>query len=174
VLVPVAMNKIPLTSQISIFNGIWFVFRDGDREIAAHCSILGLERTFVNGRLIFKKRSFSKTSNYQFDFDGNLYEVLVLVYKLETTQTECSLTKDGICIEKFKAYYKIDRTPMPIGMQLLIVIIGLPILLLFIHITIFFKISIWLYFVVSAISIYSFPTVWVIRKRLKFIIETIR
>jgi hypothetical protein len=174
VLVLTAMNKIPLTSQISIFNGIWFVFRDGDREIAAHCSILGLERTFVNGRLIFKKRSFSKTSNYQFDFEGNLYEVLVLVYKLETTQTECSLIKDGICIEKFKAYYKIDRTPMPIEMQLLIVLIGLPILLLFIHITMFFKISIWLYFLVSVISIYSFSTVWVMRKRLKFIIETIR
>jgi hypothetical protein len=165
------MNKIPLTSQISIFNGIWFVFRDGDREIAAHCSILGLERTFVNGRLIFKKRSFSKTSNYQFEFEGNLYEVLVLVYKLETTQTECSLIKDGICIEKFRAHYKIYSTPMPVMMQLFMVLIGLPILLLFMHITIFFKIPLWLYFLISGIGIYSIPIVYVVKKRLRFIIE---
>jgi hypothetical protein len=99
------MTKIPSTSQASFIKGLWFIFRDGDREIAAHGSTLGQERIFVNGKLVSQKRSLSKKSTHQFIFEGNMYEIMFVMPKTSITEMECSLTKDNICIEIFKAHY---------------------------------------------------------------------
>jgi hypothetical protein len=95
----------------------------------------------------------------------------VLVYKLETTQTECSLIKDGICIEKFKVYYKIDRTPIPIINQLFTAFLCLSIVALFAHTAVTFRMPFWLYFLILGSATHSISAVWAIKKRLKFIIE---
>jgi hypothetical protein len=50
------VNKIPAISQFNFPDGAWFIFKDGDREIAAHNSILCLERIFINGKLVLKKK----------------------------------------------------------------------------------------------------------------------
>jgi hypothetical protein len=100
------MTKIPSTSQASFIKGLWFIFRDGDREIAAHGSTLGQERIFVNGKLVSQKRSLSKKSTHQFIFEGNMYEIMFIVSKTSSTEMECSLTRDNICVGIFKTYYK--------------------------------------------------------------------
>ena len=169
------MNKIPATSQFSLLKGIWFVCRDGDREIAHHNSILGLERIFINGKLIFKKRILSeigKSNKRQFTFEGNIYEVLILTSKVQTTQIEGFLVKDGICLEKFKLYYKLDQTPVPIIKQLLIALLCSPIILPLTYFAITFKISLWLYLLFLGIFVHGISTIWVLRKRLKLIFET--
>ena len=53
------MSKIPATSQVTPFGGIWFVFRDGDREIVAHNSLLSKESVYINQKVVSKNRSFS-------------------------------------------------------------------------------------------------------------------
>jgi hypothetical protein len=100
------MTKIPSTSQASFIKGLWFIFRDGDLEIAAHGSTLGQERIFVNGKLVSQKRSLSKKSTHQFISEGNIYEIMFVVSKASSTEMECSLTRDNICIGIFKTYYK--------------------------------------------------------------------
>jgi hypothetical protein len=100
------MNKIPLTSQASFFKGLWFIFRDGDQEIAAHSSALGKERIFLNGNLMSEKRSLGKTSKHQFICDEIEYAVVYSVVKASVMNLECSLLKNSICIASFKAYHK--------------------------------------------------------------------
>lgn len=166
------MNKIPLTSQFNLFKGIWFVFRDGDREIAHHNSILGLERIFINGRLIFKKRILSKISNTkrQFTFEGNLYEVLILISKVQTTEVECSLTKDGVHLDKLKAYYKFDGIPISTKKQLELCLPGAILTVCF---NIFFNTPFWLYLPILVISVYAPLVTYTIRKHMRLIVEKV-
>jgi hypothetical protein len=101
------MNKIPLNSQVSLLKGFWFIFRDGDREIAAHGSALsGRERIFVNGQLVSEKRSLSMTSRHQFSWEENMYEIMFHIPRILAGRMECSLMKDGIFVECFKTSYK--------------------------------------------------------------------
>jgi hypothetical protein len=63
---------IPENTEASLYKGLWFVFKDDDRDIAMHSSALsGQERIFVNGELVSKKRVFSLKSNHRFYFEGN-------------------------------------------------------------------------------------------------------
>jgi hypothetical protein len=107
VLVPIAMNKIPLTSQFNLFKGIWFVFRDGDREIAAHNSLFAKERVFINGEIVSENRSLNRIGKHQFIFNRSEYEVVFNVSKVIKGEMECSLFKNNLCIGKFKTYYSI-------------------------------------------------------------------
>jgi hypothetical protein len=43
------MSKIPTTSQITPSEGIWFVFKDGEREIAVNNSYLAKESVYLSG-----------------------------------------------------------------------------------------------------------------------------
>jgi hypothetical protein len=104
------MNKIPLTSQASFFKGLWFIFRDGDQEIAAHSSVLGKERIFLNGNLMSGKRSLGKSSRHQFIFEEIEYAVVYSIVKASAMNLECSLLKNSICIASFKAYHKQKST----------------------------------------------------------------
>lgn len=101
------MNNIPHNSQFALLQGFWFVFRDGDREIAANSSALtGQERVFANGQLVSKQRSFRMVSKHQFSWQGNTYDVVFRVPQIFTGKMECSLTKDGVFIGCFKTSYK--------------------------------------------------------------------
>lgn len=99
------MNKIPTTSQASLSEEPWFIFRDGDRRIAANGSwFTGRERVLVNDSLISKKRSWNMTSNHQFIFEEDVYEV-VFYLLISTGNVKCFLTKNGICIGCLRTYY---------------------------------------------------------------------
>jgi hypothetical protein len=99
------MNNIPLTSEFTTLGGTWFVFRDGDRVIAAHNSNSAKERIFVNGELILKKRSINWRSENYFDLDNNSYKLTFITAKT-LMAIECHLTKDGMCIGRLKAYVR--------------------------------------------------------------------
>jgi hypothetical protein len=99
------MNKIPLASEFSFSKGLWLIFSDGDREIAAHSSTLGKESVFINGKLMSQKRTFRKISRHQFIFERNNYELVYFVSKILTGEMSCSLIKNDICIGKFKTHY---------------------------------------------------------------------
>jgi hypothetical protein len=105
VLVPNAMNKIPTTSQLIPLKEIWFIFKDGDREIAAHNSLLAKETIFINGEIVSENRSLSRVSKHQLVFQEDEYEVVFNVFKITKGEMECSLFKNSLCIGKFKTCY---------------------------------------------------------------------
>lgn len=100
------MRKIPTTSQLIPLEGLWFIFKDGDREIAAHNSHLAKESIFINGEIVSENRSLNRVGKHQFMFEGNEYEVVFDVSKIIKCEMECSLFKNNLCIGKFKTYYK--------------------------------------------------------------------
>lgn len=120
------MNKIPLKSQVSLLKGFWFIFQDGDREIAAHGSALtGHEQIFVNKQLVSERRSLSMTSRHQFTLEEDVYEIVFHVPNILTGKMDCSLIKDGALLECFKTSYKFKfRTAKIIGSTLLGALIG--------------------------------------------------
>jgi hypothetical protein len=120
------MNKIPLKSQVSLLKGFWFIFQDGDREIAAHGSALtGHEQIFVNKQLISEKRSLSMTSRHQFTWEENIYEIVFHVPNILTGKMDCSLIKDDVLLECFKTSYKFKfRTAKILGSAVLGAVIG--------------------------------------------------
>jgi hypothetical protein len=141
-----AMDRIPTSSQVSSCMSFWFIFRDGETEIAAHGSaITGQERIFVNGELISEKRSISKTSEHQFSVNANIYKVIFLVPHILKGKLECSLIKDGKYIRAFRMSYKYKFRIIENLIELLLVgAVGgvFSILLLFL------KLPIWLVFLV--------------------------
>jgi hypothetical protein len=98
------MRKIPTASQFTPLKEIWFIFRDGDLEIAAHNSLLAKESIFVNGEIVSESRSLNRVGKHQFVFGENKYEVVFDVLKIVKGEMECSLFKNSICIGKFKTY----------------------------------------------------------------------
>lgn len=101
------MNKIPTTSQASLSKGLWFTFRDGNREITAYGSFTGKEHVFVNDNLISKKRTLGLTSTHRFIFEKDTYEV-VFCLQIQRMDVRCQLIKNGICIECLKFYYTLE------------------------------------------------------------------
>jgi hypothetical protein len=109
------MNIIPPTSQANAFTGLWFIFRDGNRKIAAHVSTMGRESVFIDGKLISKRKPVEDSSIHRFTLDRNRYEVSFLAINTVTINLECSLTKNNVRIEAFKACCQHDlniRHPM--------------------------------------------------------------
>ncbi|MBD1822459.1 hypothetical protein H6F51_08120 [Cyanobacteria bacterium FACHB-DQ100] len=99
------MNKIPTTSQTSLSEGLWFIFQDSNKRIAAHVSwFTGQECVFANDNLISKRRSLSMTSTHRFIFEEDTYEV-VFSQSILSSDVKCSLIKNGICIERLKVYF---------------------------------------------------------------------
>ena len=141
------MNKIPTSFQASLFRGFWFIFRDAEKEIAAHASAInGQEHIFVNGKLISEKRSLSKTSEHQFTVNDNTYTVMFFVPQILQGKMECSLIKDGKCIQAFRTY---PRQKSIIIEALVLLLFG-TICVFFIS---FFKLPLWLIFFVLAINV---------------------
>ena len=104
------MNNIPQSSQASLLKGYWFIFKDGDRSIAAHGSSTGQEKIFVDGQLVSKKRSFRMTSKHQFYWEKDTYEIVFRISQILKGKMECSLAKDGVLIGCFKTSYKSKLT----------------------------------------------------------------
>jgi hypothetical protein len=101
------MSKIPTASQVSLSKGLWFIFRDGGREISAQCSVLtGKERIFFNSSLVSKKWAFSKSSIHRFVIEDDTYEVVFFIPHILSGSIECTLKKNGVRIECFKANYR--------------------------------------------------------------------
>jgi hypothetical protein len=124
------VNKIPDISQFNFPDGVWFIFRDGDRQIAAHNSILGLERIFINGKLASKRRSLARRSSHQFIFEGNIYAVTTIVSKGKNSKTECSLLKDDVCISRSIMHSEINVKKVSLRKQLFVLLLCFPIIML--------------------------------------------
>jgi hypothetical protein len=101
------MNNIPQESQASLLKGYWFIFKDGDRSIAAHGSTLtGQERIFVNGQLVSKQRSLRMTNTHHFNWEESAYDVTFRMPGLLSGKLDCSLAKDGVLVGCFKTSFK--------------------------------------------------------------------
>lgn len=165
------MNKIPATSQFNFPDGIWFIFRDGDREIAAHNSILSLERIFINGKLASKRRSLSKISNHHFVFEDNSYDIDTVVSGWKRGRTECFLIKDGVCIKKCIMHHSINIKRVSLRKQLLFLLLFAPIIVLMSYVSTPVKIVLLFTALLLLAISYAFYFVYIMKKCLKVTFE---
>ncbi len=101
-----AMNNIPTTSQHSLLNGMWFIFKDGNREIAAYSSSTsGRESVFINGELISDKKSLRLKSIHTFTFESIDYNLVIVVHGLCMDKVQCSLAKNDVRIALIRMYF---------------------------------------------------------------------
>lgn len=93
-------------AEVTLRDGLLFVFTDGENEISAHGSaISGKETVRVNGDTVSEKRSLGVSSRHYFEVDGCQYEVAFYVTKLIRGGVECLLFKDNILIARDEKVY---------------------------------------------------------------------
>ena len=158
------MYTIPTTSQASTFKGFWFIFRDGDTIIAAHgSSWSGRERLFINNELISEQRTYRKRSIHPFIFAEDLYEVVFEVPRqIFWLELKCSLSKNGICIGRFKMGYKLGH----IIVKFIFFVLGEVIIL---AVALFLNIPVWLFFIINVCYGCSAFFTWYVTE--KFVVE---
>ena len=107
------LNDVNKIGTISLFsNGFNFHFKVGKHDVHAWGSAKsGNEKLFLDGDLVSKKWSFTKTSVHRFRLDDVNYEVELRVVSLVTGELHCSLIKDGVHVETQKqvAKYTADK-----------------------------------------------------------------
>lgn len=161
------MNKIPKTSQVSLFRGLWFIFRDGKQEIAAYYSaITGQERMFINGELISKKTSLSRTSEHQFSVNGNIYKTIFYAPQMLEREIKCFLIKDGKCIKGFKTSYKYKFRIFNFIAKLLIGLLGGAVIG---YLFAFFNLPLWLF----VFTVLILVLIGILQETKKIVIEQI-
>ncbi len=89
-------DKTMKTTQVTIYDGYWFVFEDGDNEIAANGSIFsGKERVYFNDRAVSEKRNMTSfTTIHEFENDVDNYRLQFYMKNIFTGKMECTLFKN--------------------------------------------------------------------------------
>jgi hypothetical protein len=81
---------------VSLRNGYWYYFNDGDIRITVFASALsGREAVFVNDDVVSVKRKFGFRSAHEFRHGASTYSVSITVSKMATAEITCALSKDG-------------------------------------------------------------------------------
>lgn len=82
--------------KVSLKHGYWFYFDHEGTQIAAHGSALsGQETVFMDGEVASTKRSFSRKSTHDFQYQGHNYQVVFFMESMLTGTLSCSLYKEG-------------------------------------------------------------------------------
>ena len=90
------MRELPIESQASVQNGVWFVFRDNERVIRLCGSLVnGKETIYVNDEQIFFARSVGQFSEHEFNLGNECYKVKTHTHNRINGPLECSLFKDN-------------------------------------------------------------------------------
>ncbi len=103
------MREQIAAEEVTLKNGYWFVFRDGDDEVAINASAWsGKERYYINGELVAENRSLVKTNRaFRFTHNENAYEIRIKTTNTLTSEWECTALKnDKIIGIASKTYYE--------------------------------------------------------------------
>lgn len=85
----------------SLRDGFWFIFSDGDDEIAVHASTWsGKEKTYFNDELVLNKWRFGTYSKHSFMIKNQQYAVQLETADPFITYLECKVWKGHACIGK--------------------------------------------------------------------------
>lgn len=107
-------EHFPAVSEISVTNGIWFVFPAEGKVIRAWgSSVSGLERIYVDDAVVSEHRSAGRGSEHYFLVDGDQYSISFNVKGRLRTDLECVLAKDGVPIKTFIAKYDMTTVSSP-------------------------------------------------------------
>ncbi|NVJ71404.1 MAG: hypothetical protein HWE08_13665 [Alphaproteobacteria bacterium] len=95
-----------MEKRITLRNGYWYYFQDGDNEIAVHGSAVnGKERVYFNDELLIDTRGFGFNAQHFFERDGHKYEALLVAHSVLRGAMECILIRDGQIVgRETKAY----------------------------------------------------------------------
>lgn len=115
-----ALNYSP--EDVTIKDGFWFTFVDGDDEVAAHGSAWnGKEIVYFNDRVVSETHAvFSRTSEHVFEAGSSTYKLEFHVADLLRGHIRCRLWKgDSLIGEDTKMYIRNIReelwTPKILG-----------------------------------------------------------
>ncbi len=89
-------DKTMKTTQVTIYDGYWFVFEDGDNEIAANGSIWsGKEWIYFNDQLVSEKRNMTSfTTIHEFESGNDKYRLEYIAKNIFTGKMECTVFKN--------------------------------------------------------------------------------
>lgn len=101
--------------QVSLRNGFWFYFVDGEHKITAFGAAgSGKEVIFVDDERVSEKRTLGMKSKHQFAIAEDQYEVQLAVTNLFTGAVECTVIKNGMEFDRSnKAYLTSQRKLNP-------------------------------------------------------------
>lgn len=99
--------------KVSLKHGYWFYFDDEGTQIAAHGSALsGKEAVFIDGEIASTKRSFSRKSTHDFQYQEHYYQVVFFMESMLKGTLSCSLYKDGNLVSATKKSYTTKNFPL--------------------------------------------------------------
>ncbi len=106
------MSKLPLASQFSYTNGLWFVHQEDDIIIRVWLSMLtGKEKVYANEEIVSEKRnvtSFSTVHTFRYkDID---FEVDIYSRNLMKGEFECAIYREGALQKVYINRQKTDGT----------------------------------------------------------------
>lgn len=82
--------------EVTLRDGYWFVFEDGEEEIAANGSVWnGKEWVYFNDQLVSEKRNAtSRTTEHEFTIGKDRYKLVFYMKSLMKAELECTLYKN--------------------------------------------------------------------------------
>lgn len=83
--------------QVTFRDGYWFIFEDGEDEVAANGSAWsGKEWVYFNDQLVSEKRNAtSRTTEHEFTSGQNSYKLVFYMKNMLKAELECTLYKNG-------------------------------------------------------------------------------
>ena len=90
-----------LVESVSVMNGYWFYFQDGDDEIAIFGSgWSGKEIVYFNDNPVSEARNYRFTSEHTFTKRSKRYKVVYRVVSMLTGEVKCELYIDDELVEE--------------------------------------------------------------------------
>ncbi|TQV88524.1 hypothetical protein [Aliikangiella coralliicola] len=102
-------------SKVTIRNGYWFYFMDGEHQIVFHgCGYSGKESVYFDNELVSETRNFRTRSEHSFEQLGQNYSLTFRVTSLIKGEVICELYKNGeFHSDQNKAYLEGMMKPTP-------------------------------------------------------------
>lgn len=93
-------RRLPVWSNASIDEGMWYVFRDGDHIIRAWgSSWTRLKRVYIDDIVVHRYDSGRHREHYAFASDGQIYRIHCRTKNLQRWQVECELWKNDQLVQ---------------------------------------------------------------------------
>lgn len=99
------MQELPLQSKADFRDGIWFVFPLHEHIVRGWGSRSGLERVYVDDRVVSEHRSFGRTSVHAFTVGTERCELRFVTQSYFKGPLECTLSCAGKPVAAFCARY---------------------------------------------------------------------
>jgi hypothetical protein len=100
------VETLPTASVATVKDGFWFVFNSGAHLIRAWGSVItGMERVYLDDKLVSERRSVGKDSKHSFVIENENYAVAFKTTSVMKGELQCSLLKNEAAIQVLALKY---------------------------------------------------------------------